>query len=181
MPSVGDNAPDVGLLDAHGAPCPLSSAWQAGPAVLVFLRYFGCPFCQTQVAQLADHEERLAERGASVVLIGQGTPNDASWFSVRRPNPFPLLLDPERDAYRAFGLERTHILRVLDPRLAVPFVRANVRADTGQAGLHGGDFFQLPGTFIVGRDGRIRYAHRYRHIADHPSVHTILGVLDAQD
>ncbi len=46
MVDVGDAAPDIALRDLGGNEVMLSSAWRVGPAALVFLRYFGCPFCQ---------------------------------------------------------------------------------------------------------------------------------------
>lgn len=36
-----DNAPDVTVLGPDGAPLALSSLWDDGPVVLVFLRHFG--------------------------------------------------------------------------------------------------------------------------------------------
>ena len=56
-PGVGDRAPDATLLDLDGGEVALSSLWKDRPAVLVFLRYFGCPFCQAQVASLRDDRE----------------------------------------------------------------------------------------------------------------------------
>src|SRR5207244_12267924 len=73
-PEPGDPAPDAELLDAWGQPARLSAAWDGGPAVLVFLRYFGCPFCQAQVVGLRRDHERFEETGASVALVGQGPP-----------------------------------------------------------------------------------------------------------
>ena len=38
---VGDQAPDVTLLDADEQAVALAALWQAQPTVLVFLRHFG--------------------------------------------------------------------------------------------------------------------------------------------
>lgn len=62
-PGVGDPAPDSSLLDASGMEARLSFFWQEAPAVLVFLRYFGCPFCQAQVVTLREDERRFLEAG----------------------------------------------------------------------------------------------------------------------
>lgn len=37
----GDAAPDATVLDENGREVRLSSLWQDGPVVLVFLRHFG--------------------------------------------------------------------------------------------------------------------------------------------
>ena len=167
-PGAGDPAPDAALLDSTGASVRLSSFWERGPAVVVFLRYFGCPFCQMHVVQLREDQEGFRQAGATVVLIGQGSPEQGAGFCDRKHSPFPCLLDPDRSAYRAYGLSKGNIGVVLDPRVAVPFARANVRSETRQRGLRGGDLFQMPGTFVVDDRGVVRLAHRNRTIADSP-------------
>ena len=39
---VGDIAPNIQLLDLSGNPVELGDYWRDGPAVLVFLRHYGC-------------------------------------------------------------------------------------------------------------------------------------------
>jgi len=65
-PQVHDPAPDVSLLDLSAREATLSEFWRRGLAVVVFLRYFGCPFCQAQVAHLRDERERFEELGAGL-------------------------------------------------------------------------------------------------------------------
>ena len=113
-PQVHDPAPDVALLDLAARQATLSAYWRRGPAVVVFLRYFGCPFCQAQVAHLRDERERFDQAGAGIVLIGQGQPSDASAFTERLRQPFECLVDPDRSAYRrAIELSPDPIYRVL--------------------------------------------------------------------
>ena len=59
----------------------------------------------------------------------------------------------------------------------MPFVRANLNSETRQRGLEGGDFFQMPGTFVVDVGGVVLLAHRNRTIADSPANHVLLEVL----
>jgi prostamide/prostaglandin F2alpha synthase len=178
-PGLHDRAPDVSLLDMAAREASLSEFWQREPAVVVFLRYFGCPFCQAQVVQLRDDRRRFDEAGAGIVLIGQGSPSEAVAFTDRMEQPFDCLVDPDRSAYRAYGLARARPSQVAGPRVALPFLRANLHRQTLQRGLHGGSFMQMPGTFVVDTEGLIRMAHRNRHVADTPSNQRILEVLTA--
>jgi hypothetical protein len=68
-------------------------------------------------------------------------------------------------------------MQVAGPRVAVPFVKTQMHAATRQHGLDGGDFKQLPGTFVVDTEGIVRMAHRNLHAADNPDNEKILGVL----
>ena len=176
-PLPGDPAPDVRLLDATSTPVPLSTFWAASPAVIVFLRYFGCPFCQAQVVMLRDDRERFVEAGATLVLIGQGSVEEAAAFAERKRLPFPCLVDPTRTAYRAYGLATARPGQVFGPAVAGPFLRANVHRETRQRGLHGGSFMQMPGTFVVDRGGLLRLCHRNLTVADSPSNVVLLEMV----
>jgi peroxiredoxin len=176
-PQVGDPAPDATLVDGEGLRLQLSSFWSASPTVLVFLRYFGCPFCQMHVVKLREDRGLFEAARAAVVLVGQGSPEQGAGFCQRKHLPFPCLLDAEKVAYRAYGLRRRNLAVVVSPAIAVPFVRANLNPETRQRGLEGGDFFQMPGTFVVDTTGIVRLAHRNRTIADSPSNHALLDVI----
>src|SRR5207244_8693594 len=126
----------------------LSAFWRAGPAVVVFLRYFGCPFCQSQVVQLREDRERFADLGAGIVLIGQGSPSDAVEFTERMRQPFECLVDRDRSAYRAYGLVRATATQVFGPQVALPFLKANLRRETVQRGPHGGTPKPTPVTLV---------------------------------
>jgi peroxiredoxin len=177
-PGVNDDAPDVSLWDMAEHETHLSSRWQRQPSVVVFLRYFGCPFCQAQVVKLRDERDRFDETGAGIVLIGQGAPSDAAEFTERMAQPFECLVDPDLSAYKAFGLGTARLGQVFGPPVALPFLRDNLRRETFQRGLHGGKFMQMPGTFVIDTQGVVQLAHRNRHIADTPPHDEILRVLN---
>ncbi|TMK77122.1 MAG: AhpC/TSA family protein [Actinobacteria bacterium] len=169
-PAVGDPAPEATLLDRTGASVALSSTWQGHPAVLVFLRYFGCPFCQMQVVGLRADRERFEERTATVVLIGD-----------EKQVSFECVLDTEGWVYSDYGLGRGSLGQVFGPASIAPFLRANLHAETRQRGLKGGSMMQMPGTFVVDSHGVVRFAHRNRTISDSPRNEHILEVLGGLD
>ena len=176
-PRVGDLAPDVELLLPGEGVVPLSAYWEDGPVVLVFLRYFGCPFCQAQVVGLREERDLFEDTSAEVVLVGQGDATAEAAFREARGVPFPILLDAERHAYRAYGLSRGTSMQLFGPKVALPFLRANLHHETRQHGLKGGSFRQMPGTFVVDADGMVRFAHRNRTVADNPTNAALLDVL----
>jgi peroxiredoxin len=183
-PEVGDAAPDAILADLDGREVRLSSLWSERPVVLVFLRYFGCPFCQTQVVTLRNEHGRILDSGADVGLVGHGHPHEAVRFATAKRLPFPLLLDRDRGAYRSYGLVTGTVMQVLGPKVMLPWIKAELSSETRQLGLKGGSFLQMPGTFVIdsagvvrAKGGTIRMAHRGTHVADIPSVDRLLGSL----
>ncbi|WP_431684118.1 AhpC/TSA family protein [Kitasatospora sp. KL5] len=97
--------------------------------------------------------------------------------------PFPLVADPDRTLYRAYGVERG-ARAVLDPRVWPTIARALARsiplALRGQerppAARPLGGRLGLPADFLVGPDGRILALHHGEHAADHWPVETVLDL-----
>ena len=168
------------LLDLTGRHVRLSSSWRSRPAVLVFLRYFGCPMCQEHVVNLRNDQDRF--RGAaSIVLVGQGDPEEGAAFVGRKRVPFDCLIDPDRSMYRAYGLPRGTATQVFGFTAVTSVVRATLRPETRHGTLHGGSLMQMPGTFVVDVAGIVRLAHRNRTIADNPPNDVLLAALEGLD
>lgn len=175
-----DPAPDLELQDTDGKPILLSSFWKEKALVLAFTRHFGCPQCKEMVDQLAIASPELKDKNLSLVIVTQGTPEAAKAFCSERAPGVTCLADPERKAYRAYGLERANIWQSF---LSLNVLRSNRRLkrergwnpDLPPAGQ---DAMQMAGTFIIAPDGRIRLPYYYDDIADHPSVDLLLhGVM----
>lgn len=178
-PQVGDAAPRPSLMGLDGKRTALADRWADRPAVVSFLRYFGCPFCQAWVGRLVRQADAFAEVGAGVVLVGQGTPGEALGFTGPRRVPFEILVDPDRSAYHAFGLVDGGAFQILAPAAVAGWIGVQVRGEGRQGGLHGGSLAQMPGTFVVDGAGVIRFAHRNRHQADDPDAAVVLAVCRA--
>jgi hypothetical protein len=89
------------------------------------------------------------------------------------------LSDPQREAYRAFGLGRGTAWQVmLSPDVIRGTARAREHGHSAELPPPGQDVMQMSGTFIVGTDGRIRLPYYYENIADHAPMDLLLnGVL----
>jgi len=126
------------------------------------------------VAQLCRHVDEFAYLSTKVLVISFGAERWALAWLRETGTPFPLLLDPDRRVYRAYGLERS-ALRTWTPRVVWYYVRhlaAGRRLRPVQ-----GDPSQLGGDFIVAADGIVRFAHRSRDPVDRPPVARLLEAL----
>ncbi|MCA1726783.1 MAG: hypothetical protein LC722_03745 [Actinobacteria bacterium] len=117
---------------------------------------------------------------ANVVLIGQGDPALARDFCDARrvPERFHCTVSPENRAYRDFGLVRGSWMKVAGPATWLPAGPKTLFSPDVHQGRTRGDPLQLAGTFVVGTDGRIRYAHRNGTSADNPTNDDVLAVLE---
>ena len=99
-----DRAPDLELLEADGNAIKLSSIWKKQAIVLAFARHFGCPQCKEMVTTLAHAAKDMKANGLRAVVVTQGTPQEAKAFCRKYARGISCLSDPERRAYRAYGL-----------------------------------------------------------------------------
>jgi peroxiredoxin len=91
------------------------------------------------------------------VPIGQGTPEELRKFMEGRDLPFEMLTDPERAAFRAYGLERGSAGQIFSRQVVVEGFKAAAEGHVMTRAV--GDVMQLPGSFVV-QDGTIVFAHR---------------------
>ena len=117
------------------------------------------------------HDE-IRDAGGDVVAVFMYRPESTANFCRQRGVELECLGDPEREAYHAVGLERGGAKELYHPRAAVGLVRAAFRGATG--GKPEGDTAQMPGTFVVGSDGRVVFAHYNRDQSDNPHSDEVL-------
>lgn len=173
-PIAGDPARDVLLHDARARRTHLADLWVSTPRalVLVFLRQYGCPLCREQVAALGAHATAFAAEGVNIAAIGQGTPQDARRFREKLDLPFPVLSDTDRSAYAAYGLMDGTVEQIYSPTPGLRMANAIMHGHLPHRTI--GSVRQLPGTFVIDRNGRIRIAHPGFHAADVPDVAMLL-------
>jgi AhpC/TSA antioxidant enzyme len=133
-------------------------------------------FCREHVAQLRDHEAEFRSRGARVAAVGLGDLAYARAFRDESGIAFPLLVDTEREAYRAAELRSAtfrHLLR-WDNFAA----RRRARAAGHRQGRTGQNIFQLGGSFVFGPGDVDRYVHASETFGDTAPVSLLLAALD---
>jgi peroxiredoxin len=112
--------------------------------------------------------------GAEVVVVTPSRPDVVAAFLRQRALPFPVIADPQRDAYRAFGLDRTSWLTIFRPDVLMRYVVFILRGWLPRKIRQGEDVLQLGGDFLLDGDGRLIYAYRSAEPTDRPAVKTLL-------
>jgi peroxiredoxin Q/BCP len=182
-PQVGDQAPDIALADSTGTERRLSEWWDTGPLHLVFMRHYGCGCLANRWEQLQPALEPIARAGATTVAVGQAEPERSREVAARRGYGFPVLSDPERVAYVAYGLLDGPVPTVLhDEPWSVGDQAAADRMTASRRGTERAlvdHAWQLPGEFIIARGGRIGLAYRAQACDDFPPTGVLLGAITA--
>ncbi len=153
------------ILDLPPA-SPLRSIDPHVPALVVFLRSFGCTFCREAMADVAAARTRIHSQGAQIAFVHGGSPADAApWFSKYALGDVTVISDPELAHYRAFGLGRTTVQSLVAPRV---WTRGAVCALSHGFGVQTVEMMrQLPGVFVI-QNGAILREFRHRSPDDRP-------------
>lgn len=142
---IGDPAPDFMLAAANDVfAFQLNyTLREVAPVVLEFLRGTWCPNCQRRMKLLDENTEQFAQLGVKLVCVaaekrhGLFLPED---YFAKHAYHFPFLLDEERTVTKAYGVWH---------RFGIDAVN-----------------IAHPATFVIGRDGIIRYTFVGRNQLD---------------
>ena len=120
------------------------------------------------------HTAELNALNARLTVVSFGSTLGARAWLEETGAPFTLLLDADRAAYRAYGLDYS-LLRSWGLNVWVRYAQLLL---TGRKwrGIQG-DSGQLGGNFVVDAAGVIRLAYRSHDPADRPPLSQLLAVL----
>ena len=125
------------------------------------------------MAQLCQHQDELEQLNVEVLVISFSTPPFARAWLEETCSPFRLLLDPEREVYATYELERS-FWRSWNLRTLGRYIRL-LWAGRKWRGIQG-DSTQLGGDFIVDTRGMIQLAHRSHDPTDRPTMDQLLDI-----
>lgn len=172
---AGDNAPDF----------TYETPWESGKgfyesagkksAVLVFLRYLGCPICHVDMVNLKREIGLVKKKGATLFVIIQNFPTTVASITNKEDWPFTIICDPLGVLYQQYQVGPGGILKYMHPAGLIAAIRATLQGY--KHGKFEGKETQLPAVFVVNGDKVLKYVHYGRHIADVPSTETFMRAL----
>ncbi len=142
-----------------------------GQLLIVFYRGGWCPYCNLQIRQLTDAFAQFQQRKVLPVLISADKV-DASALSQRQyAIPFPVLSDPDLRAHDAFKVSMQ-----LDDKTYLLYQTYGIDVEEWSGREH--HKFAVASAFLLGADGRVRWAHATLDYKQRPSVQQLLGAID---
>ncbi len=163
---VGDKAPDFDFETPWLPRKNFYETMENHPAVLVFLRYLGCPVCQMDMAQLKREIGLFTQKDAKVFVFLQSpietvasAANDGDW-------PFYIVCDPKGAIFREYAVEPGGLVKYLHPAGLIAAVRSTLQGY--RHGKFEGNETQLPAAFVLDSQKIITYAYYGKHINDLP-------------
>jgi peroxiredoxin len=145
--------------------------------VIVFYRGGWCPYCNLTLRAWQQRVPELAQRDASLVAISPQSPDNSLDTAEKNTLAFPVLSDSALEAARAFGIAFD-----LTPDLVE--IYKGLGNDLPVRNGNGLWALPVPATFVIGRDGRVAFAHveaDYRQRAEPDDVLRVIDRLHGVD
>lgn len=166
---VGQAAPDFALPNVHGEIVRMSDLRARGPVVVMFYRGEWCPFCNLAVRAYQEVLPEIKALGASLVAISPQTPDHSLSLAEKAGLGYEVLSDQGNAVARQFGI----VYKMGD---SIYQLQQQFGIDLSQFNGDESRELPMPGTFVIDRNGTIRFA---QVSADHTQRAEPSAVLDA--
>jgi peroxiredoxin len=161
---IGQRAPDFRLPSGGGRDVGPADYRGQSSLIVWFTKGMACPFCRTQMSQLARGYPQIKALGAEILQVTPTTPDRARFFARNFTIPFQYLCDPDYRVHRQWNVDvRSHSLAWY-AKMFYGSRQMPLPAPT-DIGNPKGTLRELPkmlddsdmGFFILDRDGIVRY------------------------
>ena len=166
--NIGNKARDFKFTTPWNEDVSFHDAVDNNPAVLIFLRYYGCPVCQMEMARIKQEIDFIRKKDGKVFVVLQSTPETIASMIDEDEFPFTIISDPQGKIFQLYAVESGGIVRYLHPAGMIAATKAICRGF--KHGKFEGNETQLPAAFAMTGDKLIKYAHYGRYISDMPTL-----------
>lgn len=161
------------VQELSGEWVPLGSLWSERPAVIVWLRHYGCIFCREQASELRTIAEE-AESLGNLAIVSTGSVDHGRDFASTHGEGLRSLVDSARASYKVLSFKRGG-RSSLDPRIYLRGIQAATKGF--MQGRTRGDAMQQGGVLVVAAGGQPVFFQRSEFAGDHARLEQILSSL----
>ncbi len=146
--------------------------WQDTPALIIFVRHFGCIGCTAQMDAISPRINELCNLGVNLVIIGNGGANFIQGFKDKfqlNDKPVSIYTDPSLKSYKLAEMKRS-FWTVFSFRSLADYIRSFSKG-IGQSKVQG-DNWQQGGALLVDQEGMLHFHFQNKSVA---------GIADTND
>ncbi|MCX7419724.1 MAG: redoxin domain-containing protein [Planctomycetia bacterium] len=159
--STDSGIAELTFTDINGETYSLADSRGKKHVVLVITRGFAgsvCLYCATQTSRLLTNYKKFGERDAEVVIV------------------FPIQTSDDSQRHRDFAVSVKNKLDTPPEKIPFPIVLDVELKAVDQLGIR--KDLSKPATYIIDKEGQVRFAYVGESLADRPSVKVLLEQLD---
>ncbi|MGK7392808.1 MAG: peroxiredoxin-like family protein [Candidatus Cyclobacteriaceae bacterium M2_1C_046] len=168
-------APLFNLKDVYDREIDLN-AYRDKKVLLGFFRHAGCPFCNLRVHTLTRVHEKFKEKGLEMIFFFESKDRIILRSSFHQDvSPIPIISDPEKEIYRAYGLEGSFYKSTMSH--ITSFVQTALKANKTGVPIHpmadGESFNTMPAEFLLDKGLVVKELHYSQRLNDRMNVDVI--------
>lgn len=167
---VGDKAPEFTAKDQDGKPISLKEILKNGPVVMLFYRGQWCPYCNKQLSHYSDSLTLLKEKGATVLAVTPETDENVKKTISKTKASFSVLEDEGLTIMKSYKVSFA-----VDEKTVTRYKGYGI--DFDKANGSNGANLPVPATYIIGKDGLVKYVFFNTDYKKRASVQDILNNL----
>lgn len=168
---VGDKAPLFNLKDNNGKQLDLKKILKENKAVVLFF-YRGqwCPHCNKHIKDLQDSLQVLSAKGAYVIGVSPETDANVKKTIAKTKATFSIISDKDYSVMKAYQVNYA-----MEQGLADRYKKGGL--DVALANGQSDYILPVPATYIIGKNGKIKYVFFDKNYTKRPSVKTLAANL----
>lgn len=167
---LGDVAPDFSAKDQNGKMISLKQALKKGPVIILFYRGQWCPYCNKQLSHFSDSLSMLTAKGASLLAITPETAENVKKTIEKTKAAFPVVEDQGMAIMKMYKVNFA-----VDEKTVTRYKGYGI--DFDKVNGSNGANLPVPATYIIGKDGKIKYICFNTDYKKRASVQDILNIL----
>lgn len=149
---VGENIPDVAVLDKEGSEQSLKSISENKSTLFIFFRGEWCPYCNLHLAELQKIEKKLKDLGVQIVALTPDKPEKIAPNIEKNKLTYSIYSDRKMLAAEGFGVafwidDATHG--------ALLNFGVDLKEESGEHRR----LLPVPAAFLVDKLGKIKFAY----------------------
>ncbi len=166
----GDIAPDITGMDQNGKSVELKKLLTKGDVVVVFYRGQWCPHCNKQLSKINDSLSFITAKGATVVAITPETADNIKKTVDKTKAAYSIIEDKGMAIMKSYKVNFA-----IDAETITKYKKYGIDFDKAN-GTNGANL-PVPATYIISKDGTIKYTFFNADYTKRPSVKEILDNL----
>lgn len=166
------DAPYFKLMDIYDREIDLNN-YRDKRLFIGFFRHAGCPFCNLRVHALTKIHEELKSKGMEMIFFFESK-KEVLLRSIfhKEVSPIPLISDPQKLMYAAYGLEPSAAIATKSHLLS--FVQTAFKASMAGVPIHlmadGESINTIPAEFLIDRGLVVKKVHYAKGLNDRISI-----------
>lgn len=147
----------------------LSELTHEKPVLLIFLRQFGCVFCQEALKEIKQRQIEFDGMGVELCFVHMASTEEGDkYFAKYGLKGVPHISDPQCQLYAEFGLVKGRFNQLFGLQVWLRTIETVVTDKNNPFAKQIGDGFQMPGVFYL-KDGVIVDSFIHNKASDRPN------------